>query len=35
MIPRSGGGGLEVNYRKADGVFAEHGSVAKRRSWSG
>ncbi len=25
MIPRSGGGGLEVNYRKADGVFAEHG----------
>jgi hypothetical protein len=25
MIPRSGGGGLEVNYRKANGVFAEHG----------
>jgi hypothetical protein len=27
MIPRSGGGGQEVNSRKADEVFAEHGAV--------
>ena len=30
MIPRSGGGGQEVNNRKGDEVFAEHGCFLRR-----
>jgi hypothetical protein len=32
MTPRSGGRGQEVNYCKADEVFAEHGGVKATRS---
>jgi hypothetical protein len=32
MIPRSGGGGQEVNSRKVDEVFAEHGGPGKDAS---
>ena len=32
MIPRSGGGGQEVNSRKADEVFAEHGGKESRET---
>ncbi len=32
MIPRSGGGGRNVNPGKADEVFAEHGRK-KNRDW--
>ncbi len=32
MIPRSGGGGQEVNGRKADEVFAEHGICPQLRA---